>query len=323
MPSSIEWECQSAGSSSSSSSESSLDDDQLNARLSPQWSKYRDLILSKGYRLDTVRDVREHYQRYGVGAETRVPHLSGYRHTYTTSDDSALCKDPGLPENLFRATCCTTGMKLMVKAVNRLGREVQNVRHMSSSHLRRDPMNHCIPVLDVIDVYIDGICFIVMEEWSSHLLPEIPSKLRDFLGVIHQCIEHITFMHRNCMVHLDISLHNFLADYHGRCACIDYELSRRIDDLVTPGTYWPKGTEVPPELERGQARNLYMVDVWALGILILRACKIANLDIPELLHLTRPMLNHNPDKRPPAAAVLQEFKRLVLLMGEERLNQPC
>jgi len=35
------------------------------------------------------------------------------------------------------------------------------------------------------------------------------------------------------------------------------------------------------------------------------------------------MLNYNPDRRPPAAAVLREFKRLVLLLGEERLNQPC
>lgn len=35
------------------------------------------------------------------------------------------------------------------------------------------------------------------------------------------------------------------------------------------------------------------------------------------------MLNHNPDERPPAVAVLQEFNRLVLLMEEERLNQPC
>lgn len=35
------------------------------------------------------------------------------------------------------------------------------------------------------------------------------------------------------------------------------------------------------------------------------------------------MLNHNPDKRPPAAAVLRELKRLARLMGEERLNQPC
>lgn len=91
MASSIEWERESVGSSSSSSSDSSLDDDQLNARLSPHWSKYRDLTLSKGYRLDTVRDVREHYRHYGVGADT-----CGYLRAYTTSDDSALCKDPGL-----------------------------------------------------------------------------------------------------------------------------------------------------------------------------------------------------------------------------------
>lgn len=148
-------------------------------------------------------------------------------------------------------------------------------------------------VLDIIDVTTDGICFIVMEQWSSHLFPEIPSKLRDFLSTIHQCIEvaippgflapllltlfslkHISLMHRNRMVHLDISLHNFLTDYCGKCACIDYELSRRVDDLVAPGIYLPKGTEVPPELERGQACDPYMVDVWALAILILRACKV-------------------------------------------------
>ena len=87
-------------------------------------------------------------------------------------------------------------------------------------------------------------------------------------------LKHIAFMHRNHIVHLDISLHNFLTDYRGRCACIDYELSRRVDDLVALGFYWPKGTEVPPELEHGQACNPYMVNVWALAILILRACKV-------------------------------------------------
>ena len=35
------------------------------------------------------------------------------------------------------------------------------------------------------------------------------------------------------------------------------------------------------------------------------------------------MLHHNPEKRPTAMAVLQEFKRLVLLMGEECLSEPC
>ncbi|KAF8447933.1 kinase-like domain-containing protein [Boletus edulis BED1] len=316
MPLSLDWECDSA---SSSSSDSSLDEDQLNARLSPHWPTYRDLILSRGYQLDTVRDVREYYRHHGL---TSLP-LCGYTSAHTFTDDRALCKDPGLPENLFRAICCTTGIRLMIKAVNRLSREVQNVRHMSSPPLRHHPMNHSIPILDIIDVPAGGICFIVMEEWSSHLFPEIPSKLRDFLSAIHQCIEHIAFMHRNHIVHLDISLHNFLTDYRGRCACIDYELSQRVDDLVAAGTCWPKGTEVPPELERGQVCNPYMIDVWALAILILRACKIGNLYIPELLHLTAPMLNHNPDRRPTVAAVLREFKRLILLMGEERLDQPC
>lgn len=67
-------------------------------------------------------------------------------------------------------------------------------------------MNHCIrvcilcvksldhnvqstAVLDIIDVPADGVCLVVMEEWSSHLLPVIPSTLRDFLSIIHQCIE--------------------------------------------------------------------------------------------------------------------------------------
>lgn len=76
------------------------------------------------------------------------------------------------------------------------------------------------------------------------------------------------------MVHLDISLHNFLTDHRGRCACIDYQLSWRVDDLAARETYWQKGTEVPPELECGQACNPYMIDVWALAVLILRACKV-------------------------------------------------
>ncbi|KAH7889665.1 kinase-like protein [Phlebopus sp. FC_14] len=319
MPSSIELDCESVRSSSSSSSDSSLDEDEVNVRVTPDWSRYRRLIERKGYRLDTVRDVKDHYQRHGIGIDKREIHdyLSGYRRACAGQDDSALCKDLGLPENLFRATCCKDGTKLMVKAVHLLSRELQILRYVSSPNLQRDPMNHSIPIIDFIDVPFDDICFIVMEEWSSHLLHEIPTNLRQFLSAIHQCIEHVVFMHRHNIVHLDISLHNFLTDYHGHCACIDYELSRRYDDKSTPRIHLARGTEIPPELERGQPSNPYMVDVWALAVLILKAYKIVGLHIPELIHLARPMLHDNPDKRPPAEAVLREFKRLVFLMGEE------
>lgn len=96
MPSSVDWECDSVGSSSSSSSDSSIDEDQFNARLSPYWSKYRDLILSKGYRLDTVQDVREHYRRHRVDTEACIVGFSWHLRAHAPSNDSALCKDPGL-----------------------------------------------------------------------------------------------------------------------------------------------------------------------------------------------------------------------------------
>ncbi|KIL00120.1 hypothetical protein PAXRUDRAFT_30035 [Paxillus rubicundulus Ve08.2h10] len=245
IPSLIERELESVG--SSPSSDSSFDDDEVNARVIPHWSKYRDLITSQGYRLDTVRDPLKGNN-----------YLSGYLRACAGWDDDALCKDPGLPENLFRATCCMTGMKLMIKAVNRLSREVQNVRYMSSPPLRQEPMNHYTSIVNMINIPADGRCFIVMEEWSSHLLPSIPSTLHEFLSAIHHS----------------------------------------------------SGREGPrPHLERGQASDPYMIDEWAL-----EPPQVAEFYVPEILHLTRPMLHHNPDQRPSAAAVLREFKRLVLSM---------
>lgn len=79
-------------------------------------------------------------------------------------------------------------------------------------------------------------------------------------------------MHKFNMVHLDISVHNFITDYSGRYACIDYELSRRLD--IDNPRISPRGTEIPPELANGQSSNLFAVDIWALAMLILRACNV-------------------------------------------------
>ena len=84
-------------------------------------------------------------------------------------------------------------------------------------------------------------------------------------------------MHRHRIAHFDISLRNFLTDYNGRHACIDYEISRRIDEPSCPRILCPRATEIPPEAERGRPSNPFMVDVWALGILILKACKVCDL----------------------------------------------
>ncbi|KAJ8589574.1 kinase-like protein [Rhizopogon salebrosus TDB-379] len=316
MTSSAEWDLESLASSTSSTS--SFDEDEVNSRVSPDWAKYRCPIASRGFQLDTVRDVKEYYQRHHSNTDKRELHayLSGYHRVSARSDEDALCKDAGLRDNLFRATRNRDGMKVMIKAVHRDSRELDIVRYLSAPAQRRDPMNHCIPILDLIDTPHDDLCFIVMEEWSRNMFPEAPVTLGYLLVALHHCIEHIAFMHRHHIAHFDISLHNFLTNYHGRFACIDYELSRRIDKASSPQILCSRGTELPPEVERGPPKNPFMVDVWALGVLILRACKLAGIHVPELMHLAKLMLNENPDKRPSVAAVLREFQRVGATLRE-------
>ncbi|KAG1753458.1 kinase-like domain-containing protein [Suillus lakei] len=298
MASSTEWDLESLASSTSSSL-SSCDEDSVNARVSPDWAKYRCHFECRGYPSCTY-----------ICPAITVP--------LARSDEDALCKDAGLREGLFRATRCLDGMKVMVKAVHRDSRELDIVRYLSAPAQQRDPMNHCIPILDLIDAPQDDLCFIVMEEWSANIFPEAPVSLGCLMQALHHCIEHIAFMHRHHIAHFDISPRNFLTNYNGRYACIDYELSRRIDEVPCPRILYSRGSEIPPEAERGRPSNPFMIDVWALGVLIFRACELAELDVPELMHLAKPMLHENPDKRPPVAAVLKEFQRIQATMRNVR-----
>jgi len=97
MASSTEWDLESLASSTSSSA-SSIDEDEVNARVSPDWEKYRSPIESRGFRLDTVRDVKEHYRRHCSNTDKRELHayLSGYHRALARNDEDALCKDDGL-----------------------------------------------------------------------------------------------------------------------------------------------------------------------------------------------------------------------------------
>lgn len=82
-------------------------------------------------------------------------------------------------------------------------------------------------------------------------------------------------MHKHYIAQLDISLRNILTDDHGHYACIDYELSRRFDPDETPRVRGVRGTEIPPELEAGESSNPFKVDIFALGVLMIRATKVS------------------------------------------------
>ncbi|KAI8998555.1 kinase-like domain-containing protein [Trametes punicea] len=302
-------------SSLSSTSQSSLDEDASNARVTPYWCAYRYIIESRGFRLDTYGDVKQWYHEYGASLGPRghfvLNNLPGYLRACRGQDDNELCRDDGLPDRLFRGTQYHTGVKVMIKAVHLHSREYDVIRYLSSTAVRSHAMNHCIPVLEFIEVPGDDIVFIVMEEWSQRLVATTPCNLTLFLNALRQCIEHIVFMHKHHIAHLDVSLHNILTDNNGHYAFIDYEFSARYDGIINPRVYTSRGTEVPPELERGERSDPYKVDIYALGKLIVGAMELTGYNVPELQALVKHMIRGCFEQRPTAEQVLQSFDAIV------------
>ncbi|PAV23945.1 other 1 kinase [Pyrrhoderma noxium] len=216
---------------STSSVDSEDQDISFNKRISPSWKTYQSLFERRGYHLDTAYDVRLYYERVFPGgiipdSPAAVCQRKAYRRACEMRDDE-LCRDEGLPETLFRGTCKRSKKRIVVKAVGLYSRQYAIIRLLSSKPLRDDPMNHTIPVVDLIEVPESQLAFIVQEEWSSEIIDtENPCPLPSFLRALHQCIEGLVFMHAHGVAHLDISLRNILTDFEGHYAYIDFETSR-------------------------------------------------------------------------------------------------
>ena len=151
-------------------------------------------------------------------------------------------------------------------------------------------------------------------------------------------------MHSHRVAHLDLSIRNFLTDYRGHYACIDYELSRRYDGArAPPRVLGPRRSEVPPELERGEASDPFKVDVYGLAMTVLRAIDVSpapsrvrlggrlfiasrlqltGYDVPELGALVRPALCETHEDRPTAAQMLDAFDAMVRGVHPSRLVKP-
>ncbi|KAF4576591.1 non-specific serine/threonine protein kinase [Pleurotus pulmonarius] len=306
--------------SSPPSTKSSIDEDEVNRRVRPCWNRYRRLLESKGFHLETFRDVKSFYE---CVPDYQMPAAPGHMPIHTRMDEDALCPDPGLPDNLFRGYRTCDGRRVMVKAVHVDSRELDIIRYLSTPPRRMDPMNHCIPVLDLIEVRDDCLAFLVMEEWSSQLVSVTPCCLRLFLAALQQCIEHAVFMHKHRIAHLDISIRNLLTDYNGHYAYIDFELSRRFNGDPNPRVQGYRGTEIPPEVERGEPSDPYKIDVWAMGVLILRACKLTGFFVPQIMNLVEPMLCEEPDSRPCMEKVLRMFDIIVRSIDPTQLQSSC
>lgn len=117
--------------SASTCSSSSVDEDEVNVRMAPDWCAYRYLIERRGFRLDTCRDVKLWYQHYWAkliaSGESISRDYPGYRRACIARDENELCKDAGLVS--IRTVPRLTGILIHLVARELVSRNSLCLRH--------------------------------------------------------------------------------------------------------------------------------------------------------------------------------------------------
>lgn len=180
-----------------------------------------------------------------------------------------------------------------------------------------------IGVLDVVEDMLSDAVLVVLQDWGrtlaelGHLAPP------HFVHILEQCFEAVATLHAMGIAHLDISCYNFLCDSHLRVAVIDFETSRCFNPSAgrccSHSVYPHRTTEIPPEFRAEDAHTrrhcAYKLDVFALGVVVLRFGKSSGFDCPGLVMLAEPLVECDPPRRPTAAQALVWFRKWCERVG--------
>ncbi|KAF8609856.1 hypothetical protein BDV93DRAFT_429930, partial [Ceratobasidium sp. AG-I] len=186
---------------------------------------------------------------------------------------------------------------------------------------------HPIAVIELIEDPSSEITLIIQEDWGHSLAELGPLPPADFFHILSQCFE--ATLHAKGVAHLDISCHNFLCNINQIIAVIDFETSRYFNPTERNRSslvYPHRTTEIPPEYQAEGAESrkhcAYKVDIFALGVLILRFAKSSGFDYPQLVLLAEPLVELNPLRRPTAAEALVWFQKWCERVGVHTSHQP-
>ncbi|KAI0643709.1 hypothetical protein C8Q79DRAFT_1120660 [Trametes meyenii] len=121
----------------------------------------------------------------------------------------------GLPLHTARmidATRISDGKLVYLKRVASTSPELSLCRYFSSQELRRDPRNHCVPLLDVILHPMDpAVSFMVMPFLRYVDRPPFET-VEDVMDCGEQLLEGLLFMHEHGVAHRDCAYPNVMMD---------------------------------------------------------------------------------------------------------------
>ncbi|KAG2135809.1 hypothetical protein DEU56DRAFT_806636 [Suillus clintonianus] len=257
-----------------------------------------------------------------------------------TSNSPFLCEDGIKPRyaSVLDATRISDGEFVMFKAVLRNDHpyEVEVARYLVSEPLQSDPMNHCVPILDVLrppDEEYDIIVMPLLRRYSDPSFETFGEAVECF----RQLFEGLYFMHKHHVAHRDCMNLNIMMDpkplfidafhpfrsrrtrdlkgdarHYSRTQrptkyfLIDFGLSRRYDPSVT-NPLEPVilgGDKTVPEFKSLKPQNPFPTDVYYIGHAIQETFldEYNGFDFIEPLILD--MVQENPSLRPTMEQVI-------------------
>ncbi|TDL18398.1 hypothetical protein BD410DRAFT_816219 [Rickenella mellea] len=284
----------------------------------------------------------------GHGYILRSRYQPGWQPSWVGTDiQPAFCEDSfrqlhreSQPKVIDAKRACD-GMSVMIKKCIVTSTEITIARSLTTPELLRDPMNHCIPILDTFQVESElDLQFIVMPVLRFFFDPPF-FAVGEALDFIKQTLEGIVFLHGQGVAHRDCSRANILMDatamyprgFHpiGREAesdgvrvanplrrmdasyvkyyFVDFGISTHFPDPKNPFRVVGgdgQDQEVP-DLSAAQPYDAYPVDVFILGNLYKKTFVLAYNNLRPLVEA---MTQKEPCARPNAVDALAQFNAI-------------
>ncbi|KAH8091415.1 kinase-like domain-containing protein [Cristinia sonorae] len=232
--------------------------------------------------------------------------------------------------------------------------EVEISEFLNSEPLRSDPKNHCVPIIEVLEVPEQPNSFILVMPFLRFFDSPPFQTVGEVLEFLRQLFEGLQFMHHHHVAHRDCMGLNIMMDprpmypdmyhpdawlltrdlkhtakYHSRTArpvryyLIDFGLSRKYDATNTSPMEWPiwGGDKTVPEFQESDDEcNPFPTDIYYLGNMI-REYFFKKTDCLRFLSpLVDDMVQADPTKRPTIDQVVERFDALLLSVSSWRMR---
>ncbi|CCM01524.1 uncharacterized protein FIBRA_03580 [Fibroporia radiculosa] len=328
------------------------------AIISREEAQYYEELTKKGtYDLGPTelfwRDRQAHLEDHGYMLRARY-HPDWSPSWLGSSRDPAFCEDSIILHkfNVIDAIRQNDGFLVALKTTRNNSGEIAIASFLSSSSLRKDPSNHCIPVLDTLpDPLETNKSLLIMPYLRPFNDPEFRA-IGEVVEFVQQTLEGLSFLHRNYIAHRDCAAANIMMDGrplypHGhhpvrrnyttdgvfdvvplsRLDCpvryyfIDFGISTRFLEGSSTYVLGRQGRDKDvPELSSEVPYDAFKVDIFTLGNLYRTEFYEKYHGLDFLRPLITSMTQRAPDKRPTVEEVLGSFQDICASLNSVTLR---